>query len=189
MVKVAILHEGHPKKSQDNWLLKSLISELELDSTLIQFYGVDAKSNFFKAESWFYPQLQELVQDGQISKILFVIDADYEKKDQIYGGYRNTLTQWNTITQQLGIHTISSIYITCDPRTQEGYLGSLLLSTLDEAKVSCIENFLNCSQFKSKDNHKSILNQIYKTAYPNAPFDLKHTHFDELKQKLRDLVA
>ena len=161
MVKVAILHEGHAKKATDNWLLKNLISELKLDLTVFQFYGVDTKSNFFKPEAWFYSQLQELIQDGQINKLLFVIDADYSKNDQIHGGYDNTLQ----------------------------YLESLLLSTLDEEKVKCIQAFLDCSHFKSKDNHKSILNQIYKTAYSNAPFDLKHSHFDELKQKLRDLVA
>ncbi len=189
MVKVAILHEGHAKKATDNWLLKNLISELKLDLTVFQFYGVDTKSNFFKPEAWFYSQLQELIQDGQINKLLFVIDADYSKNDQIHGGYDNTLQSWQKVIKTVGFKEISDLYITCDPRTQDGYLESLLLSTLDEEKVKCIQAFLDCSHFKSKDNHKSILNQIYKTAYPNAPFDLKHPHFDELKQKLRDLVA
>ncbi|MBJ6611414.1 MAG: hypothetical protein JG718_13725 [Candidatus Thiothrix moscowensis] len=189
MVRAAILHEGHPGKSEDNWLLKNLISELGLSESQFEFYGVRGKSNFYKSEMWFYTELQELVQDGQINKLLFVMDADYTKNDQSCGGYANTLKSWQEVTAILGFEQISSLYITCDPRTQEGYLESLLLSTLDDEKVACIQAFLDCSDFTSKENHKAILNQIYKIAYPQAPFDLKHPHFDELKTKLRELVA
>lgn len=188
MVKAAILHEGHPKKSEDHWLLERLILEIGLSQDHFQFYGIGSKSNFYKPDGWFYIKLREQVQDGQISKLLFVIDADYAKNDQTYGGYANTLKSWQDITLTLGFEQISSLYITCDPRTQEGYLESLLLSTLDDEKVACIQAFLDCSDFKSKENHKAILNQIYKIAYPQAPFDLKHPHFDELKTKLRNLV-
>jgi hypothetical protein len=188
MVKVAILHEGHAKKSEDNWLIKSLMSELGLSEYHFQFYGVGSKSNFYKPEMWFYAELQELVKDGQISKLFFVIDADYAKSDKQYGGYDNTLQSWQQLTATLGFEQISRLYITCDPRTRDGYLESLLFSTLDDEKVACIQTFLDCSDFKSKENHKAILNQIYRIAYPNAPFDLKHPYFDELKTKLRELM-
>jgi len=53
----------------------------------------------------------------------------------------------------------------------------------------CIQAFLDCSEFKSKENHKTILNDIYKLAYPKAPFNFQHRHFDELKQKLAQLLT
>ncbi len=39
MVKVAILHEGNAKKTNDNELLKLLIQELELDKSGIFWDG------------------------------------------------------------------------------------------------------------------------------------------------------
>ncbi len=189
MVMVAIFHEGRAQKSEDNWLLKKLIDTENLDEQHFQFFGIGGKSNFFKSQTKEYIELLLMVDAGQITRILFVIDADHERNDNVYGEYSNTLAEWHKVVNQLGVGAISDIYITCDPRTQEGYVESLLLSTLDEEKVACIKSFLDCSDFKSKENHKAILNQIYKIAYPNAPFDLKHPHFDELKTKLRELVA
>jgi AAA15 family ATPase/GTPase len=37
------------------------------------------------------------------------------------------------------------------------------------------------------DNNIVALNQIYKNAYPKAPYDFKHQNFDILKQKLQKL--
>lgn len=73
----------------------------------------------------------------------------------------------------------------CDPNTKNGTMESLILSTIEAERRVCIENFLICSEFKSKENHKAILNQIYNMAYPNAPYDFSHSHFDELKNKLK----
>ncbi|MDO8261063.1 MAG: hypothetical protein Q7T50_06245, partial [Candidatus Magasanikbacteria bacterium] len=88
---------------------------------------------------------------------------------------------------ELSLSGLSDIYVTCNPNTKDGYLESLILSSIPKKQKECIETFLNCSEFKSKDNHKSILNQIYKIAYPNAPYDFSHKNFDELKQKLQNL--
>jgi len=49
------------------------------------------------------------------------------------------------------------------------------------------KNFLDCSKFISKDNHKSIINQIYKIGYPNEPYNYEHLNFNELKEKLKKL--
>ena len=82
---------------------------------------------------------------------------------------------------------VSEFYICCDPNTQEGNVESLLLLTLDEEKKACIDSFLECSDFKAKENSKAILKQIYKIAFPEAPFDFEHEHFAELKAKLSNL--
>lgn len=186
MVKVAILHEGNAKKTNDNEILKLLLDKLGLPTEKVEFFGMGSKSNFFKSDNLNYRQLKSDIEAEMIKKVLFVIDADYEANDATYGGYENTIKKLQAIIASLGITTYSDIYVTCDA-TKCGYLESLLLSTIPYERRECIETFLGCSEFTSKENHKAILYSIYNTAYPNAPFDLEHTNFDPLKEKLKKL--
>lgn len=186
MVKVAILHEGNTKKTNDNALLKLLLEKLGFSLNNVEFFGMGAKSNFFKSDHPNYRQLKDNIDDEMIKKVLLVIDADYEINDATYGGYENTIKGLQVIIDSLGMTTHSDIYVTCD-ETKCGYLESLLLSTIPYERRECIETFLGCSEFTSKENHKAILYSIYNTAYPNAPFDLEHTNFDPLKEKLKKL--
>jgi hypothetical protein len=185
MKNLVILHEGNAKPTHDNHLIIQLIQHLNLDIQSIDFYPMGRKSNFFKLGSDPYLLLKSGVENKQIQKILFIIDADYVENDIKYGGYENTENKLNQIIKELGFEKISDIFIMCDPILKTGYLESFILSTIPEAQRKCIEDFLNCSEFKSKENHKAILNQIYKIAYPQSPYDFKHSHFDELKEKLR----
>jgi hypothetical protein len=186
-MKVAILHEGNSKSTHDNGIIKLLLQELDLDEDKVEFFGFGFKSNFFKSTFVKYENLKLQIEEESIGKILFVVDADYAENDKKYGGLENTNTELEKIIKELGLTDISNIYVTRDPNTQEGYLESLILSSIPEEQKDCIESFLKCSNFKSKENHKSILNQIYKIAYPNAPYDFSHKNFDELKQKLKNL--
>lgn len=187
---VAILHEGTAKKTADNELLKLLLESLELDETQVKFFGMGSKNNFFKKEdNEKYEVLLTEVKEENISKILFVVDADNQTNDNVYGGYQNTEQHLKRIINELGLDDIADIYITCDPTTKCGYLESLILSSIPVNQKKCIEDFLNCSEFKSKDNHKKILHQIYKSAYPNAPFDFNHSNFNDLKIKLQELFT
>ncbi len=187
MVKVAILHEGNSKKTADNELLKLLIAELNLNIEEVEFFGFGTKSNFFKLDNRKYRRLKMQINENVLSNILFVVDADYKENDSKYGGYQNTQVELEKVIKLLNLEKQSDIYITCDPREKCGYLESLILSTIPKEQKECIEIFLECSDFKSKENHKAILNQIYKTAYPKAPFDFSHANFDELKEKLKNL--
>jgi len=187
MVRVAILHEGNAKKTHDNELLKLLIKDLNFDLMQVDFIGMGTKSNFFKKENIDYRELKLSLEKEDIQKILFVVDADYKENDSKYGGYQNTKLELEKIIKALNLEDSSDMYITCDPNEESGYLESLILSTIPKEQKECIENFLECSDFKSKENHKAILNQIYKTAYPKAPFDFSHENFNELKQKLKNL--
>jgi len=188
MVKVAILHEGNAKKTNDNALLKLLLKELDLPEDTVKFIGVGVKSNFFKKNNDNYKELLLDVHELQrVSKVLFIVDADYVKTDAVYGGYENTKKELEKVIKELKLKNHSDTYIMCDPTDKCGYLESFILSTIPTEQKECIETFLDCSDFKSKENHKAILNQIYKTAYPKAPFDFSHTNFDELKQKLQTL--
>ena len=181
----AILHEGNiNKKSSDHSFIKLLIDHLGFDASLVNFYGMSRKSNFFKPQCEQYGELPRLLQVGTIKKALFIIDADFIEADAIYGGYENTNNEIIKILHELKIHAYSSISISCDPKTKTGYLESLILTTIPIEHKACVETFLKCSDFKSKDNAKAILNQIYRQAYPNAPYDFSHENFDELKSKL-----
>jgi len=195
MVKVAIFHEGNEKKTHDNELLKLLIKNLGLAIEKVKFVGMGGKSNFFninyneqgKFENENYRELLLDIKREAIKKVLFVIDADYFDDDEVYGGFENTKNEIKKVFKELNIENIADFYITCDPQEKCGYLESFILSTIPNEQKECINNFLDCSNFKSKENHKAILNQIYKIAYPEAPFDFSHPNFNELKEKLQNL--
>ena len=187
MVKVAILHEGNAQKTHDNELLKLLITDLGYDINRVEFFGFGSKSNFFKLEHPKYQRLKLQIEEESIGKVLFVVDADYEAADTKYGGFEKTKSELDKIISDLALSEISAIYVTCDPQTKDGYLESLILSSIPKKQKECIETFLDCSEFKPKGNHKSILNGIYKKAYPHAPYDFSHPNFDKLKQKLQNL--
>ena len=184
MVKVAILHEG----KADEELLNLLLKDLNLDIDNIEFFRFGSKSNFFKLDNPKYKRLKLQIEEEAIGKVLFVVDADYESNDKVYGGFSNTKDRLDEVIKKLDMENMADSYITCDPQTKDGYLESLILSSISQNQKECIETFLDCSEFKSKDNHKSILNEIYKIAYPTAPYDFSHGNFDELKQKLKHVL-
>ena len=181
---IAILHEG---KSIDPSFFKLLLDDLGLDESIVRFYSMGSKSNFFKKEHINYKDITIAIKD--IDKILFILDSDYLANDRVHGGFENTLKEIELIQQELSLIDKSDTFITYDPSSaiKEGYLESLILSTIPKEQKECIETFLDCSDFKSKGHHKSILNEIYKKAYPKAPYDFSHSNFDDLKQKLKNL--
>lgn len=157
-----------------------------INSENVEYHSMGSKTNFFKKEQ--YPKLiVQGVESNQIDKILFVVDADNSISDTKKSGFENTQNALNEMIIELGFQSVASIYIMCDPKDKTGYSESLILSTIPDTQRRCIESFLQCSQFKSKENHKAILNQIYKLAYPDAPYDFSHAHFDLLKTELKNL--
>jgi tRNA nucleotidyltransferase (CCA-adding enzyme) len=187
MKSIFILHEGNERKTADNEMIRLLMEDLGLNLDLVDFRGMGAKSNFFKDDK--YGLLIQAVRTNQVDKILFVIDADDAQNDAKYGGFENTQSELQKMIALLGFEDISEIFVACDPSSQTGYLESLILSTIPETEKNCIEQFLQCSNFKSKENHKAILNQIYKMAYPKAPYNFSHANFDPLKAALQQLFA
>ena len=184
MKPYAIICEG----KTDRAFLETLLKHCEISAEQIDFYVMGDKSSFFKPENKKYQELIPKVQADQVERILFVIDADCFENDQKYGGIENTQRELNLVIQQHNILSNSELFVSCDPETKIGYLESLILATIPAEQRVCIENFLRCSQFKSKENHKAIVNQIYNIAYPNAPYNFEHCYFDTLKKKLQWLT-
>jgi len=181
---LVIFHEG---KSIDKSFFELLIKDIGEDPTKVEFYGVGSKSNFFKEDNVNYTEL--FLEIEEIDKILFILDADYDKEKR-FGGYKNSLREIQKIQKSLGIADISDTFIAYDKNssTKEGYLESLILSSLTDEQNDCIQSFLvKCPEFKGRNSHKSIFNIIYKNAYPKKPFNFKHKNFDELKEKLKKL--
>ncbi len=90
MVKVAIIHEGNSNKTHDNKLIKLLLENLKLDENKVQFFGIGTKSNFFKTEHETYKELSLHIKNETVGKVLFIVDADYNDNDKVYGGFKNT---------------------------------------------------------------------------------------------------
>jgi hypothetical protein len=189
MVKAAILHEGNDRDTSDKKLIKNLLANLGFDANSIYFDGFGSKDNFFKKDSKKYLKLKEFVEAGQIDKILFIVDADYEKDDAKYKGFENTENELRRIINELGLQDIARFYIVCDPVSKTGYLESLILASLPEEKRKCIECFVKCSEINPKQIHKTIINNIYTIAYPDPPYNFDHPYFGELKTALTNLFA
>ena len=186
MQDIAILHEGNEKNTNDKELLNLILKDLKLDTNRVKFFDMGSKSNFFNTDYKAYKELLKDVKSEKVAKILFMLDADYIKNDKIYGGYDNTKTKLQKIIKKLKLES-TDIFISCDPKTQTGYLESLILASVPEKHKNCITHFLKCSEFEAKESKKAILHQIYKIAYPQAPYDFSHKSFKGLKQKLTNL--
>ena len=189
MVKFAICHEGHTNKSLDNEIIKLLLQDLNLDVNRVEFYGFGSKSNFYKKDYKVYKNLQMAIQEQEIEKILFVLDADNEVDDYFFGGYGKTVNGLRSVLSDMRLDNVSDFYISRNPNTHTGNIESLLLSTIPQEQKECIDTFLQCSEFGAKGNDKALLQQIYKLAYPHTPYNFKHENFNELKEKLQNLFV
>jgi hypothetical protein len=180
MKPIAILHEGNDKSSLDNKLIKELIKYLKFDIEQVDFYGMGVKSNFFKPDYIAYKALKQPVEESQITRIFFVIDADND--------FEQTQNQLESIIKELNIEAISSFYIMCHPDTKKGYVESFILSTIPKDKMECIDKFLECSGFIANNGDKSTYERIYKSiAHPLSPYKFDHENFNDLKTKLENL--
>ena len=55
---IAVFHEGNGGKAEadwglkalDNWLLRTLVKRLDLDSSQVEYYPMGSKSNFFDSD-------------------------------------------------------------------------------------------------------------------------------------------
>ncbi len=190
MVNIAILCEGVSDREFFEMLIQYLVdseSIIKFDKRKINFYIFGGKSKFFELNNTRYKDLKLEIDNGQIEKVLFVVDADNEKNDAVYGGLENTQSTLNNAIKQLGIEAISHTYIMCHPETKSGYLESLILASLPEEKRLCIEGFVKCSGMNPKLTHKRIINHLYTIVYSDPPYNFDHPHFALLKDELINL--
>jgi hypothetical protein len=180
---VKIICEGKTDKNK----ISELLTFLNISYSDDNFNVMGNKSNIFKKDDIRYTTLLKFIKSDKIEQVLFIVDTDYQKDNNIYGGYDNTKNEIEKLLINLKIENISDYYITCNPITKDGYLESLLLSTVDDNLKICYDKFLDCIDFKEKNQHKYIMEQLHKMTQPNKPYDFNHKNFNELKEKLTNL--
>jgi len=180
---VKIVCEGKTDKN----FIKSFLEFLGIEISDDNFIIMGNKSNIFKIDNKEYKTLLALVKAEKVEKVLFIVDADYQKDNAKFGGYENTKNEIEKLLDKLKIKEISDYFITCNPTTKDGYLESLILSTIDENLTKCYIEFLDCIEFKEKNHHKYIVTELHKLTKPNKPYDFNHQNFNELKKKLKNV--
>ncbi|SMM99555.1 hypothetical protein SPONL_669 [uncultured Candidatus Thioglobus sp.] len=182
MKDIAICFEG----INDKDFLQLFLKRLGLDENRVEFFRMGGKSNFFKPAK--YQELKHNIEAEMINKVLFMLDVDNEKTDAKFNGLQNTQTEIDKTIAELGFKNVNvETCLIYDPETKDGYLESLILSTIPGEHKKCVNDFLDCSKFKDKTSQKAILHQIYKTAYPSCAYDFSHSNFSDLKTKLTNL--
>ncbi len=180
---VKIICEG---KSDKNKIIELLLF-LNIQYNDNNFIIMGNKSNIFNTNNDKYKTLLELIRVDKIRKILFIVDADYKKDNNKYGGYENTKKELNILVGSLNIESKSTFFISCNPSSKDGYFESLLLSTVDVTLMKCYDEFLNCIEFKEKNHHKYIMEQLHKITSPEKPYDFSNENFKILIKKLNAL--
>ena len=175
-----ILHEG----KDDKKYIKKICKHLEFDVTDENFYEMGGKSAFFKEDNDIYLLIKS---NPRISKILFVLDADYKENDSKYGGYENTENEIKKIIRKLELVDKCDYSITCNPNTKDGYFETLFFSSVPDSLKKCYEEFMLCSGFKEKENYKTVMTKLHELASPSKPYDFNHPNFEDITTKLKNL--
>lgn len=185
MVKKLILCEG----PDDIAFFSRYISEFcSVDKRLFEIRKMNNKSAFFKKEN--YNLITQQIKTNQFDKVLFILDSDFLRNDNVFGGYENTEREIEKIIKDLNIESKADYFISCDPITKEGNLEHLLLSTCQDNKKNCIENFITCINTMNVENsNKKIVVTSYREIFKDHPYNLEHSNFIKLKQKIHELFS
>lgn len=177
-----IVCEGKTDKNK----ISEILDFLQISYCDDNFIVTGNKQNLLNKKIVEYKVLKQEVQNDIVFKVLFLVDADFIKDDKTHG-YENTQKRVVQLRKDLNIVEISDYYLLCDLDSKEGYLESLLLSTVSDEVKRCFDELLECKELKDKHNHKNILEEFYRISKPDTPYDFKHPNFNELKQKLKNL--
>jgi len=183
--KKLIICEG----GDDVGLLNRFLEKLGYQRNDFEIMSMGGKSFLLNRNDLKYIVKRQQIETGQYSKVLFVVDADYSKNDAIAGGHVNTEAKIIELIAQLEIKEVADYFISCDPEDKNGNLEHLLLSSVEQDKRSCIENFIGCIQGMNAESNKKIVYAAYQAIFKEAPYNFDHLNFDELKQKIEWLFS
>ena len=187
MVKSLILVEG----GDDIKFINILLKYLEVDLKNIIIKKLDNKSNFFKLDTYKEKNILASLDNGEYDKVLFIFDADFSKDNTKTGGFSNSKREIEFIIEQikknLGFDFYSDYYIMCDPKSQEGNLEHLIISTLSQKKKKCVNDLLACIESHKNYGNKKIVLSSYKTIFDEPDYNFLHIYYQELKDKLKSL--
>ncbi|CAA6808082.1 MAG: Unknown protein [uncultured Campylobacterales bacterium] len=175
---VIIAYEG----KSDEKFLDDLLSEYELQKDAVIYYDFEGKDKLFDINHRYYDEIKQK-HLSKIKKMLLIVDADNKKDPNPNRGYKASEKKLQEIINNLDFDIVIDYYIMCDDK-KEGNLESFLLSVLDDEQKECIDKFRKCYKYDLTD--KWAYNTFYKQK--KEPFNFSHTNFDELKQKLINLL-
>jgi len=142
------------------------------------------KSNFYKSDFVNYKILKQKIKNDEITKLLFILDADNPRENKVFGGKSNTLTKLEELIQNLDFKFEYEIYIVCDKNSNEGYFETLFLSSVNDDLKNCYQKFMECSGFNGKEQTKTIMMKLHELASPQSPYSFEHENFNEIKEFL-----
>lgn len=177
--------------NDDKKFIKSLLQDLNKSNKIVvdDNFNFDncieimgSKSKLLDHENSKYQKTFMKVDAGEIKKVLFIFDCDFEEDDQNCNGMENSKKCYNNLIEKLKWNIESELHIF------EKNLDYFLIETIKDKK--CYENFdglIKCLAVEEiKPNKKPIAN-LYRDLYPYPKFDFTDSAFDELKQKLTNL--
>ena len=141
-----------------------------------------SKKKLLDATQSKYQQVTKEIELGEVKKVLFIFDCDFEKDDKNCNGMEKSLVCFEDLKKALNWNIPIDVYIF------NKNLDYFLLETINTK--NCYEYFdklVKCLDVeKVKPNKKPIAN-LYRDLYPYPQFDFKDNRFDDLKQKLKTL--
>ena len=189
MVRVFV--EGSDDEKFIIKLLQDLIKSKELElSKKINFKSyiniMGSKKNLLDDVQFKYKQVTKEIELGEIKKVLFIFDCDFELDDKKCNGMKNSNECFDKLINNLdwNIEIEKSKHLHIFNKN----LDYFLVETIN--KKECYEHFDRLTECldveKVKPNKKPIAN-LYRDLYPYPQFDFKDDRFRPLKDKLIDL--
>ncbi|MFK5975428.1 MAG: hypothetical protein QM493_02860 [Sulfurovum sp.] len=130
-----------------------------------------------------YNQVSKLIEIGEVEKVLFIFDCDFETDDKNCNSMKKSKECFDKLLQKLNWNIETDVHIF------DKNLDYFLLETINDKE--CYEDFDNlvkCLEIETlKPNKKPIAN-LYRDLYPYPKFDFKDDRFRPLKNKLQNLL-
>jgi len=188
MVKSLILVEGE----DDIKFIHLLLAYLKVNKKKIVVKRLNDKSSFFKIETYEKKTILETLKSGEYNKLLFIFDSDFEEDNKKYGGFINSQREIKRIIEEIkervGFDFYTDYYIMCDPKTKNGNLEHLIISTLPTEKEQCVNELLECIKPYKNHGNKKIVLSSYKTIFDEPDYNFSHSNYGVLTSKLILLI-
>jgi hypothetical protein len=183
-----VIVEGNDDKNFLKVLLKDLKKNEQISDN-INFDNyievMNGKSKLLNPNNSTYEKIRRKIENGEIEKVLFIFDCDFEKDDRKCGGIENSEKCFEKLIKQLN-WDIEEEEIDCYIFNKN--LDYFLVETIKNKE--CYEDFdklIECLDIeKLKPNKKPIAN-LYKDLYPYPHFNFKDKKFQPIKEKLINL--
>ncbi len=144
--------------------------------------GFGGKKKLLDANQEKYKKITKLIEIGEVEKVLFLFDCDFEIDDNKCNGMKESQKCFDNLKLALNWDIEMDVYIF--DRNLDYFLVE---SIKDKECYTHFDNLITCLEVeKLKPNKKPIAN-LYRDLYPYPQFDFKDERFKPIKQKLINL--